>query len=69
MFSTARTNIQDFRKALEWHPESLSFIAFDLLHVDGDDLRPLPLIVPRSKLWPFCCPFRSCRFLALRQLA
>lgn len=51
-----KTNIQEFRRALEWHPDSLSFIAFDLLHLDGNDLRREPLIERRVKLWKLIKP-------------
>ena len=30
--------------AMRWQPERLVFLAFDLLHLDGEDLRELPLI-------------------------
>lgn len=29
--------------AIKWHPERLALIAFDLMHLDGKDIRHLPL--------------------------
>lgn len=45
--------ISDFealRSALRWRPERLVFIAFDLLHLDGEDLRLKPLVQRRARL-------------------
>ena len=36
--------------AIRWHPHKLIFYAFDLLHLDGEDLRDRPLIERRAKL-------------------
>ena len=36
--------------AIRWHPHRLIFYAFDLLHLDGEDLRDRPLIERRSAL-------------------
>lgn len=46
-----KTNVRAFRQALEWHPDSLSFIDFDLLDLDGKDMRQRPLTERRAKLW------------------
>jgi ATP-dependent DNA ligase len=35
---------------MRWAPGRLVFIAFDLLHLNGEDLRKLPLIERRSRL-------------------
>jgi bifunctional non-homologous end joining protein LigD len=36
--------------AIRWHPHKLIFYAFDLLHLDGKDLRERPLIERMAKL-------------------
>ncbi|RYD20512.1 MAG: DNA ligase D, partial [Verrucomicrobiaceae bacterium] len=65
-----RSNFGDLQAALQGdHQEKIEFVAFDLLHFDGENLRDLPLsmrlerlekIVPdekdlihRSKVWPW----------------
>jgi bifunctional non-homologous end joining protein LigD len=40
-----------FRKAIKGNPEALAFVAFDLLHLDGQDLRSLPLLERKARLW------------------
>jgi bifunctional non-homologous end joining protein LigD len=63
-----RSNFGDLRAALKGRPNEVSFVAFDLLHFDGLNLRDLPLrdrqkqlaklmtdepgIVRRSTVWP-----------------
>ena len=36
--------------AIRWQPHRLIFYAFDLLHLDGKDLRDRPLIERRAEL-------------------
>ena len=36
--------------AIRWNPHKLIFYAFDLLHLDGKDLRDRPLLERRAKL-------------------
>lgn len=38
------------RSAMRWSPGKIIFVAFDLLHLDGEDLRRVPLIERREKL-------------------
>jgi bifunctional non-homologous end joining protein LigD len=38
------------RSAMRWQPERLVFVGFDLLYLDGKDLRPRPLIERRAAL-------------------
>jgi bifunctional non-homologous end joining protein LigD len=45
-----QTDFQALRSAMRWAPGRLVFIAFDLLHFNGEDLRKLPLIERRSRL-------------------
>jgi bifunctional non-homologous end joining protein LigD len=45
--------ISDFdalMSAIRWHPHKLIFYAFDLLYLDGEDLRDRPLIERRARL-------------------
>jgi DNA ligase D-like protein (predicted ligase) len=45
-----RADFDNLKAAIERHPERLIFYAFDLLHLDGDDLRQEPLLDRRSRL-------------------
>ena len=45
-----RASFQDLRAAIGHHPTRLVLIAFDLLHVDGKDLRRRPLAECRARL-------------------
>jgi bifunctional non-homologous end joining protein LigD len=45
--------ISDFealKSAIRWHPQTLILCAFDLLHLNGKDLRDRPLLERRTKL-------------------
>ena len=44
------SDFEGLQHALKHRPHSLIFYAFDLLHLDGNDLRALPLIDRRAKL-------------------
>ena len=57
-----RSDFGAFRRAMERQPETLIFMAFDLLHLNGGDLRQEPLIERRLRLQelvgcndPSCC--------------
>jgi ATP-dependent DNA ligase len=45
-----------FRKAIKGRPEALAFVAFDLLHLDGEDLCALPLLKRKERLWSLVEP-------------
>ncbi|HYD11472.1 MAG TPA: non-homologous end-joining DNA ligase [Allosphingosinicella sp.] len=47
---TGRSDFRAFRGVIERQPERLLFMAFDLLHQDGRDLRALPVEERRSRL-------------------
>ena len=49
MDETGRTDFAALRSAIRWEPERLVF-AFDLLHLDGQDLRFTPLLRRRELL-------------------
>lgn len=44
------------RRSLRSAPDSLAFVAFDLLWLNGDDLRPLPCVECRARLWALVSP-------------
>ena len=44
------SNIGQLRSAMRLQPERMIFVAFDLLHLDGEDLRFKPLIERRARL-------------------
>src|SRR3954447_13265405 len=44
------SDFEALKSAIRWRPESLVFYAFDLLHLNGVDLRNEPLLQRRSKL-------------------
>lgn len=44
------SDFEALQQALRWRQHSLIFYAFDILHLDGIDLRALPLIDRRTKL-------------------
>jgi DNA ligase D-like protein (predicted ligase) len=57
-----RSDFGSFKGAMEQRPEELVFMAFDLLHLNGRDLRPSPLLERRNFLRellgendPGCC--------------
>lgn len=41
---------------MRWNAELLTFVAFDLLHLDGEDLRYMPLIERKDRLWELVKP-------------
>jgi ATP-dependent DNA ligase len=44
------SNYEALKSAIRWKPESLIFYSFDLLHLDGEDLRNRPLLERRARL-------------------
>lgn len=44
------SDFEALRSAIRWQPYKLVFYAFDLLHLDGKDLRDRPLLERRAKL-------------------
>jgi len=45
-----RSNFGDLQAALKGRPDGVSFVAFDLLHFDGLNLRDLPLVERQKRL-------------------
>ena len=46
----SRSNFDALQAAIGREPSRLIFVAFDLLHLDGVDMRKLPLVVRRDRL-------------------
>ncbi|TIN83073.1 RNA ligase family protein [Mesorhizobium sp.] len=44
------------RSAMTWNAERLAFVTFDILHLDGRDLRALPTVERRAILWDLVKP-------------
>lgn len=45
-----RADFESFKKALRWQPERLVFMAFDIMHLNGRDLRQDNLLDRRGRL-------------------
>jgi bifunctional non-homologous end joining protein LigD len=50
MDAEGRTSFSGLHDALARHGAGIRFVAFDLLHLDGVDLRTLPLVQPKERL-------------------
>jgi ATP-dependent DNA ligase len=48
--SVGVSDFEALKSAIRWHPQSLIFCAFDLLHLNGKDLRNAPLLERRARL-------------------
>ncbi|WP_292326026.1 RNA ligase family protein [Mesorhizobium sp.] len=51
-----RPNFQQMHSRMTWNAEQLAFVSFDLLHLNGEDLRSLPLVDRKAKLWNLVKP-------------
>lgn len=51
-----RPNFHQMHSRMTWNAELLAFVAFDILHQDGEDLRPLPAIERKAILWDLVKP-------------
>ncbi|MDX8541958.1 DNA ligase [Mesorhizobium abyssinicae] len=51
-----RPNFHRMHSRMTWNAEQLAFVAFDILHLDGQDLRSLPAIERKAKLWDLVKP-------------
>ncbi|TGT72887.1 DNA ligase [bacterium M00.F.Ca.ET.159.01.1.1] len=51
-----RPNFQAMHSRMTWNAEQLAFVAFDILHLDGRDLRALPAIERKAILWNLVKP-------------
>ena len=46
-----RPNFQQMHSRMAWNAERLAFVAFHILHKDGQDLRGLQAIKRKAILW------------------
>ncbi|WP_244661673.1 RNA ligase family protein [Mesorhizobium huakuii] len=51
-----RPNFHQMHSRMAWNAELLAFVAFDILHKDDKDLRPLPAIERKAMLWELVQP-------------
>ncbi|UVK47729.1 DNA ligase [Mesorhizobium sp. AR07] len=51
-----RPNFHEMHSRMAWNAEQLAFVAFDILHKDGKDLRSLPAIERKAILWDLVKP-------------
>ncbi|RWO08255.1 RNA ligase family protein [Mesorhizobium sp.] len=51
-----RPNFHEMHSRMAWNAELLAFVAFDIMHLDGKDLRPLPAIERKAILWDLVKP-------------
>lgn len=51
-----KPNFHQMHSRMAWNAELLAFVAFDIMHLDGVDLRPLPAIERKAKLWDLVKP-------------
>lgn len=51
-----RPNFHQMHSRMTWNAELLAFVAFDILHKDGQDLRSLPAIERKAILWDLIKP-------------
>jgi len=54
-----RPNFHEMHSRMAWNAELLAFVAFDILHRDGEDLRPLPAIARKAILWEVVKPAKG----------
>lgn len=51
-----RPNFHAMHSRLTWNAELLAFVAFDILHLNGEDLRTRPAIERKAMLWDLVKP-------------
>ncbi|RWM86471.1 MAG: DNA ligase [Mesorhizobium sp.] len=51
-----RPNFHEMHSRMAWNAELLAFVAFDILHRDGQDLRSLPAVERKAILWDLVKP-------------
>lgn len=54
-----RPNFHEMHSRMAWNAEHLAFVAFDILYLEGDDLRATPLIERKAKLWSLVKPAKG----------
>lgn len=51
-----RPNFHAMHSRMAWNAEQLAFVAFDIMHLDGRDLRAMPAIERKALLWDLVKP-------------
>jgi ATP-dependent DNA ligase len=51
-----KPNFHAMHSRMKWNAELLTFVSFDLLYLDGEDLRALPLVERKARLWDLVKP-------------
>jgi DNA ligase D-like protein (predicted ligase) len=51
-----RPNFHAMHSRMTWNAEQLAFVAFDLLYLNGEHIRPLPLVERKARLWNLIKP-------------
>lgn len=54
-----RPNFHAMHSRMAWNAELLAFVAFDILYLDGEDLRPRPAIERKAILWDLIKPAKG----------
>ncbi|AZV21499.1 RNA ligase family protein [Mesorhizobium sp. M7A.F.Ce.TU.012.03.2.1] len=54
-----RPNFHAMHSRMAWNAELLAFVAFDILYLDGEDLRPRPAIERKAILWNLVKPAKG----------
>ncbi|TIQ95480.1 MAG: DNA ligase [Mesorhizobium sp.] len=54
-----RPNFHAIHSRMTWNAELLAFVAFDLLYLNGEHIRPLPLIERKARLWNLIKPAKG----------
>lgn len=54
-----RPNFQAMHSRMTWNAEQLAFVAFDVMHLDGEDLRSRPAIERKAILWQLVKPAKG----------
>lgn len=54
-----RPNFHEMHSRMAWNAEQLAFVAFDILYLEGEDLRSTPLIERKAKLWNLVKPAKG----------
>ncbi|WP_032808700.1 RNA ligase family protein [Mesorhizobium sp. WSM1293] len=54
-----RPNFHAMHSRMVWNAELLAFVAFDILYLDGEDLRQRPAIVRKEILWDLVKPAKG----------
>jgi bifunctional non-homologous end joining protein LigD len=51
-----KPNFHEMHSRMAWNAELLAFVSFDLLHIDGEDLRSRALVERKALLWNLVKP-------------